>query len=227
VPEAGRALGQSQLIGGPEPVVSSGADGAHDDVPAAANRRNAPSVMPPAPISRSMSSSQTTEPWSVTSLAFSSANAVVVSGMATGRDLNSSAMTRAASPGADRVRSHRAPSGMTGRSPRGAPVNKNTVGRSRWTITRGQAANYANVSVDNSAPTRLICAAVTSLAVPFCTVQIELFCTCIVVLYVKRLPGWLIVGGGIGRSRPKSSERLRTSMGAVPCTVLLAGDRHC
>ena len=64
--------------------------------PAAASRRNAPSVMPPAPISRSMSSSQITEPWSVTSLASRSASAVLLSGMATGQEPNSSAMTRAA-----------------------------------------------------------------------------------------------------------------------------------
>jgi len=66
-----------------------------------------------------------------------------------------------------------------------------------------------------------------SLAVPLRTVQIELFCARIVVFYVKRLPGWLIVGGGIERSRPKSSGRLRTSTGAVSCPVLIAGDRRC
>ena len=34
-------------------------------------------------------------------------------------------------------------------------MHKHTVGRSRWTITRGgQAANRANVSVDNSARIR-------------------------------------------------------------------------
>ena len=43
--------------------------------------------------------------------------------------------------------------GRTVRSPHGAPMYKNTVGCSRWTIT-GPAANYANVSVDNRAPIR-------------------------------------------------------------------------
>ncbi len=37
-------------------------------------------------------------------------------------------------------------------------MHKNTIGRSRWAITRGgQAANYANVSVENRAPTRSVC----------------------------------------------------------------------
>jgi hypothetical protein len=36
-----------------------------------------------------------------------------------------------------------------------APMHKNTVGRSRWAITKaGHAANYANVSVENRARTR-------------------------------------------------------------------------
>jgi hypothetical protein len=45
-------------------------------LPAVANRRNAPSVMPSAPTSRSMSSSQTTESLSVTSLASKLASAL-------------------------------------------------------------------------------------------------------------------------------------------------------
>ena len=46
-------------------------------LPAISNRRNAPSVIPPAPISRSMSSSQITESLSITSLASKSARAVL------------------------------------------------------------------------------------------------------------------------------------------------------
>jgi hypothetical protein len=57
-----------------------------------------------------------------------------------------------------------------------------------------------------------------ALAVPLCTVHMELFCTRIVVVYVKPLPGCLIVGAGIERSQPKSSRhdtrRMHTSVDA-------------